>query len=243
MTDSRGHIPEGPWAFDENVTAVFDDMLERSIPQYAEMRRLTSNLAARYAREHTAIVDLGCSRGGALADAIVAVDARRIEGVRYIGAEVSPPMLAAARKRFAKTPTSVTIVEHDLRGGMPPEGGNPSVVLSVLTLQFTPIEYRQQIVESIFERLRPGGAFIFVEKVLGSTATIDATMVDAYYDGKRASGYSDEEIARKRHSLEGVLVPVTARWNEELLRSAGFSDVDCFWRSLNFAGWLAVRRR
>jgi tRNA (cmo5U34)-methyltransferase len=36
-------------------------------------------------------------------------------------------------------------------------------------------------------------------------------------------------------------VPVTARWNEELLRSAGFVDIDCFWRWMNFAGWIAVR--
>jgi tRNA (cmo5U34)-methyltransferase len=42
-------------------------------------------------------------------------------------------------------------------------------------------------------------------------------------------------------SLEGVLVPVTAAWNEYLLRSAGFSHVDCFWRWMNFAAWVAVK--
>ena len=55
------------------------------------------------------------------------------------------------------------------------------------------------------------------------------------------NGYSAEEIERKRLSLEGVLVPVTARMNEDLLRSAGFDQVDCFWRWANFAGWLAIR--
>ena len=39
----------------------------------------------------------------------------------------------------------------------------------------------------------------------------------------------------------GVLVPVTAHWNEELLRQEGFTSVDCFWRHLNFAGWVAVK--
>jgi len=34
---------------------------------------------------------------------------------------------------------------------------------------------------------------------------------------------------------------VTARWNVELLRAAGFSDVDCVWRWHNFAAWLALR--
>jgi tRNA (cmo5U34)-methyltransferase len=58
---------------------------------------------------------------------------------------------------------------------------------------------------------------------------------------KAEHGYSREEIDRKRFSLEGVLVPVTARWNEELLAAAGFDQIDCFWRWMNFAGWVAVR--
>ena len=42
-------------------------------------------------------------------------------------------------------------------------------------------------------------------------------------------------------SLEGVLVPVTASWNEELLAKAGFKQIDCFWRWMNFAGWIAIK--
>ena len=113
--------------------------------------------------------------------------------------------------------------------------------LCILTLQFVPIEYRQRIVRDVYAHTVEGGAFILVEKVLGASADIDAEMVDQYYTLKRANGYSEEQIERKRLSLEGVLVPVTARWNEELLRGAGFGQVDCFWRWMNFAGWLAVK--
>ena len=65
-------------------------------------------------------------------------------------------------------------------------------------------------------------------------------MVKHYHQLKKHNGYSDELIERKRLSLEGVLVPVTARWNEELLRSAGFTQVDCFWRWMNFSAWVGV---
>jgi DNA (cytosine-5)-methyltransferase 1 len=57
---------------------------------------------------------------------------------------------------------------------------------------------------------------------------------------KAEQGYTHEQIARKRLALEGVLVPVTARWNEELLTAAGFRSVECVWRALNFAAWVAV---
>jgi len=48
-------------------------------------------------------------------------------------------------------------------------------------------------------------------------------------------------VSRKKESLEGVLVPVTARWNEQMLEEAGFRHVDCFWRWMKFAGWVAVK--
>lgn len=79
-----------------------------------------------------------------------------------------------------------------------------------------------------------------MEKVLGSTADLDGAMVNTYYALKAANGYSQEQIERRRLSLEGVLVPVTAKWNEELHLS-GFAEVDCFWRWMNFAGWIAVK--
>ena len=87
----------------------------------------------------------------------------------------------------------------------------------------------------------PGGALILVEKVLGKSADLDRAMVDVYYAYKRRMGYTQEEIDRKRLSLEGVLVPVTAEWNEDLLRTAGFRRVDCVWRWSNFAAWLALK--
>jgi len=250
-TSSLGHMPGARWAFDESVTECFDDMLARSIPEHEEMRRVVAQLSRLFVRPGAAVVDLGCSRGETIARVR---DACKVDGdpnrwIEWHGLEVSPPMLAAARERF-RDDSSVTIVEHDLRRGIPSPSLPTSLVLSVLTLQFTPIEYRQQIVASVYDLLSRGshrhdrpGAFILVEKVLGASARIDASLVDAYYDRKRASGYSDAEIERKRHALEGVLVPVTARWNEDLLRGAGFVEVDCVWRCLNFAAWLAVTGR
>jgi tRNA (cmo5U34)-methyltransferase len=234
---SLGHLPSGRWEFDEAVTGCFSDMLERSIPQYRVMREACDALAVRHCAPFSAIVDLGCSRG----DAIAGLIGRVPESVSFVGAELSEPMLAAARERFAAEIAAgrVRIERTDLREEYPDV--RASVTLAVLSLQFTPIEYRHRIIRRAYQGTNTGGALILVEKVIGGSAEIDGVMVETYYGLKSANGYTSDEIARKRHSLEGVLVPVTAAWNEELLRGAGFRQVDCFWRWMNFAGWIAVK--
>lgn len=225
------------WEFDDSVTQIFDNMLARSVPQYEVMREAVFELGSKFVRPETTIIDLGCARGEMLAPFIRAFGPQN----RYVGVELSQTMLAAARERFCETIAAgiVDIRDMDLRTAYPSEGS--SLTLAVLTIQFTPIEYRQRIVKRIFESTMPGGAFILVEKVLASTALLDELFVAHYYAMKAANGYTTEQIERKRLSLEGVLVPVTARWNEELLRDAGFRQVECFWRWFNFAGWVATK--
>lgn len=230
--------PEGKWEFDSSVTDAFDNMLSRSIPQYQVMRDACFSLASKFMKDGTSVIDLGCSRGEALAQLIDKYGAHN----RYIGLEISEPMLQAARERFKGliACSVVDIREHDLRkAGLP--AINASVILSILTVQFTPIEYRLRILRDVYNSLRIGGAFIFVEKVLGNTAEINDFEVEEYYKLKSENGYSQDQIERKRLSLEGVLVPVTARMNEEFLQAAGFTQVDCFWRWMNFAGWVAIK--
>ena len=218
-------MPSGKWAFDEGVTNAFDDMLSRSIPQIDIMRGLVREIVNEFITPQSTVIDLGTSQGAMLQGL----------SAHCIGIEISKPMADKARERLP----SVDIREIDLRYDYPDE--RAKVALSILTLQFTPIEYRLSILKRVYENLLDGGVFILVEKVLGSSAVIDNTLVNHYYDLKRANGYTQDQIDRKRLSLEGVLVPVTAKWNEDMLHLTGFKQVDCFWRWLNFSGWIAIK--
>ena len=245
-------LPEGAWQFDEAVTSVFDDMLRRSIPQYDVMRATVTDLAAMVVDEFFAaqnfqagshVVDLGCSRGDALAPLIDRFGAR----LRYRGVDVSEPMLDAARARFdgfinpRQTRGFVRIENLDLRTGYPV--AHALVTLAVLTLIFIPLEHRQRVLRNAYEQTAPGGALIVVEKVLGDTARLTEMFDSRYLRMKAEHGYSADEIERKRLSLEGVLVSLTAAANEEMIRRAGFEEVDCFWRWCSFAGWIARKER
>jgi tRNA (cmo5U34)-methyltransferase len=231
--------PTDRWKFDQEVTDAFEDMLERSIPWYENMRAIVTEIACAFVPKGHArvgqVVDLGASRGDGLAPI---VDRLGINAT-YHAVEISEPMLGVLRERWGDY-SGMRIYDHDLRGKYP-DVPPAHATLAVLTLQFVPIEHRQRILRDVWLHTAPGGVLILVEKVLGATAAIDELLVQRYYALKGKHGYSEVDIERKRLSLEGVLVPVTAAWNEELLKQAGFAEVDCFWRWANFAGWVAVR--
>lgn len=228
-------VPEGRWEFGADVTDAFDDMLARSIPDHDTMRAMVADYACRLLRPGDAVLDLGASRGEAIAS--VLASERCPNPVSAVAVEVSAPMRDALAARFADDPR-VQVLDTDLRDGFP--AGRFGVVLSVLTVQFTPIEHRFRILADARDSLRDGGALILVEKCLGSTALLDRLHTESYRDHKRAVGYSEEQIIRKANALEGVLVPVTADWNTDLLTRSGFGHVDRFWQSGPFAAWVAV---
>jgi tRNA (cmo5U34)-methyltransferase len=235
-SSSIGHLPTGRWVFDQEVARVFDDMLRRSVPDYEAMRRVLVEIGRSLVQPNTDVVDLGCSRGESLAPFVD-------RSVRCVGVEVSPPMLAAARRRFAGEIESGLVELHalDLRAGYPDV--RASLTLLALTLQFIPPEERPPLLARVKEHTVDGGGLVLVEKVVGGSAWADELLRRLHERRKLEGGYTREEVDRKRMSLAGVLVPFTAAANEQLLRDAGFAEVECVWRSLNFAAWVAVSRQ
>ena len=242
MTKIDNVVPGDKWKFDAEVADCFSDMLSRSIPQYDVMRETSAQLVADVVNKRRAftILDIGCSDG-----LMIQTMLKYFTGDtgRFVGVDVSEPMLEKAQKRFeivnAASTNRVIINNCDLRYNFPTN--DYDAITSILSIQFIPIEYRQQIIQNIYDNLVPGGAFIFVEKVLGNTSKINKLFVDNYYRMKGNNGYSKEQIERKRLSLEGVLVPITSNWNVSLLKQVGFKDIDVYWRWCNFVGYIAIK--
>lgn len=234
--------PKEKWEFDEAVADCFENMLERSIPQYSVMRSAVANLVYKILvdkprKETFQLLDIGCS-DGLMLESIVSKLNNYGNG-HYFGVDVSKPMLDKAKDRF-KNYNSVEIFECDLTRDFP--SSHYDIITSILTLQFIPINYRQEIIQNVYDNLSSvRGCFLMVEKVLGNTSSINKLFIDEYHSYKEFNGYSKEQIERKKLSLEGVLVPVTNDWNIDLLKQAGFRQVDVFWRWMNFVGYIAIK--
>lgn len=228
-------ITTSQWKFNEDVADVFEDMLERSIPDYESMRQLLYRMAKNFLTSHSNVLDIGCSTGLSSEYLIKSSD---VKDVDYFLIDVSAPMLRRCSKMYEGY-KNVSVDKWDITEGCPVF--NCSVIICCLTLQFVPIEYRQKIVGSIYDSLNKGGALFLVEKVIGNSHVIDNIMTHEYYDLKREHSYTEEQIESKRKSLAGTLVPLTCKMNESLLQVAGFTKIDTFWRYLNFCGIVAVK--
>lgn len=228
-------VQEYPWKFNEEVSEVFSDMLSRSIPDYDNMRDLMFRMAKNFVTPYSNVLDIGCSTG---LSAKMLIECKEAEKTDFMLIDISEPMLRKCRELY-KEHRNVDVLRWDITEGCPV--CRCSVIISCLTLQFVPIEYRQKIISSIYDSLNKGGALFLVEKVIGNSHTIDKVMVDEYYEIKRENAYTEEQISAKRKALAGNLVPLTIKMNESLLEVAGFRKIDTFWRYLNFCGIIAVK--
>ncbi len=233
-------MPQGKWEFDGKVASCFTDMISRSIPGYQAMRDVILETGSEFinidGKQHY-VVDLGCSNGLSIEPFINRFGAH----IRCFLSDVSEPMLEQAKVKYRNLiDCGIVNVENiDIVEDYPKVIAE--LTLCILTLQFTAPESRQQILKRIYDHTANGGALILVEKVQGSDAMTDDLLTTLYYNNKRKNGYTDTQIYTKRKSLTGELVPLKAEWNEQLLREAGFSHVECIWRNLNFMGWVAVK--
>lgn len=223
--------------FDAKTVAVFDDMVSRSVPFYAGIQRMISELAQDFAVPGTRLFDLGCSTGTTL----TLLDRVLPANIGFVGIDNSQDMLDKAHYKFAQTGTqrNIELALRDLNQDRMVE--NASVVIMNLTLQFVRPLNRERALRWIFEGLGDQGCLLLVEKQTLSASLLNRLFIEHYYAMKRRNGYSDIEISQKREALENVLIPYRPEENRALLQSIGFTHVEEFFRWYNFAGIIAVK--
>jgi tRNA (cmo5U34)-methyltransferase len=232
------NAPTTDFRFDATVAKAFDDMVERSVPFYDEIQRMIVEMARDFAEPGTTLYDLGCSTATTLLMLDKAVDPT----VKFVGVDNSGEMLAKAKTKIAeqKVTRPYDLVEADLHNFGDIE--NASVITMILTLMFIRPLYRQRFAERLYRGLKPGGCVLLVEKLTHTDSNLNRLFINYYYDMKRRHNYSETEISKKREALENVLIPYRYEENAELLKGAGFTIVDEWFRWYNFGGIIAVKK-
>lgn len=228
----------GDFVFDDRVVQVFPDMINRSVPGYHLIIPMIGLLARRFAQEGSALYDLGCSLGAAT---LAMRQAVALSSGRIIAVDNAPEMIKRFREVLALEPEGlpVEIRERDIRDI---EIEDASVVVLNFTLQFIDQDDRPALLKRIAQGLRPGGILVLSEKLRFEDSLEQQRLTEWHHDFKRAQGYSDLEIARKREALENVLRPESEHTHRARLLDAGFSEVYRWFQGFSFASFVAIKQ-
>jgi tRNA (cmo5U34)-methyltransferase len=225
------------FSFDQSVVEVFPDMIQRSVPGYTTIVAMIGTLAERFAQAGSRCYDLGCSLGAATLAMRHRIPAADCE---IIALDNSPAMIERARAVLAADSGQIPVqLICDNLQNVPVE--NASVAVLNFTLQFIPVGERREILQKIYDGLRPGGVLIISEKIDFTDRDHRALMIDLHHAFKRANGYSELEVAQKRNALENVLIPETLDTHRERLKGVGFTSVDVWFQCFNFASMIAIK--
>jgi len=194
-------------------------------------------LSQRYAQTNSICYDLGCSLGAA----ILAMRANIThKNCKIIGVDSSLPMLTRCKNLLAKqnsvidymlTCADIQNIRFD----------QASMVVLNFTLQFIAPTGRINLLQSIYNDLKPGGALILSEKITFEQAQQNDLINFVHYEFKKANGYSELEISQKRSALDNVLVPDTLAKHQARLGKAGFKQIYIYYQNLNFMSLIAIK--
>ena len=218
----------------------FDNHIDHSIRGYSNLLEDIISMSRYFVEDESNVVDIGCSTGKVTEMMIEQNDFAR--KANYIGVEIASGFFSDLDERKSKLnltypDTPVTIIKDDIRNHT---FENCSLVTSIFTLQFMSKKNRSKVIESIYNSLNVGGAFIFSEKTVSENASIQDMITFNYYDFKRKS-FDADDILTKEKTLRNMMKPNTVREIEDMIYDAGFDTLQQFWRNHNFVGFIAIK--
>jgi tRNA (cmo5U34)-methyltransferase len=240
------HYPSKPdfFDFDSSVAEVFDSMAARSIPMYAEAHRLHAYMTRRFIqaqekhKKPLRVLDVGASTGGffeALHREMWIPPAQTIPGLELYAIDTSAPML----EKIAEKLPIVKRYEMDVL-----ELGTLDVRFDIINvsyvLQFLQPDKAVTAVHEMARSCNPGALLLIShkEKIVSGFSDL---FQERYIEFRKENGYSDKEIEAKTRALKNSMFPQNNAIIEQILESAGFSQVQETSRWLQFCSMAAIR--
>jgi tRNA (cmo5U34)-methyltransferase len=213
-----------------DITApTYDADRAKLIPCFDAFYRRTTDLIAHDAK---LILDLGAGTG------LLSQFVRQwYPNAHIVLADLSEPMLAKARTRFAGD-SNVTFEVTDYTTA--PINGTYDSIVSALSIHHIDHDAKRALFHKIFRALRPGGTFVNAEQVAGPTPALDAVYKSLWLQQVREGGATPDQIADSLYRQQDdrcASVEDQLQW----MREAGFTDADCWFKDNRFAVLAGTR--
>lgn len=199
----------------------FDDFYSRSL-----------SLLRHLIPEAGKIADLGAGTG------LLSMELYKIyPDAEFVLIDLSAEMMEIARQRFEGLNNFSYLIGNYIN--MTPDGCD--IIASALSIHHLENDEKQLLHNKIYDKINRNGCFINLDQFCGDSSMMAAAYDSWWYNHIENSGLTDEAIAkwisRKRLDRENSC-PQTV----EMLKEAGFEEVECTYSFMKFSTIAAVKR-
>lgn len=216
---------------DPKAIADYAENATRRVPGLNDVHRMAALLLAERTPPHGRVLVVGAGGGMELK-----FFAESFPDWHFDGVDPSAEMLSLAKTALGKL-TSRVQLHHGYIEAAPK--GPFDAASCLLTLHFTTEAERYRTLCEIHARLKPGGVFVAMHYSIAQNPAERELWLSRCAAFAISSGV-DPEQARTAAAAIGKQLPILApEQDEELMRKAGFSDINVFYTGLAFRGWVA----
>lgn len=225
----------GGWSFGGDVAVSFDNHVSKSVPLYNEGHELICNLSDYFVKDDSLVYEIGCSTGSLIA--MLSAHSSAKLNARFVGIDLESGMIDRAIEKYQDSERLHFVLDDVLSLDL----NKSDLIVCYYTIQFIRPSLRQGLIDKIYKALNWGGALILFEKVRGADARFQDILTTLYQEYKLSKGYTADDIVGKTRSLKGVLEPFSTQGNIDMLKRAGFVDINTVQKYLCFEGFLAIK--
>lgn len=211
------------------VSSYAEDAL-RKVPGLHDVHRMTTLLLAERTSDHAEMLVVGA--GGGL-ELMAMAQAR--PGWKFFGVDPSAPMLELARHATDAFASRVHLVVGTVDQATK---GLFDGATCLLVLHFLDRAERLRTLEEIRCRLKPGARLVVAHHAPPGERREGWIARSVVFGDRAANDFERAEATGKVMSARMPLL--TPNEEEDLLRLAGFVDVELFYAALSFRGWVAT---
>jgi tRNA (cmo5U34)-methyltransferase len=216
---------------DPKAIADYAENATRRVPGLNDIHRMSALLLAESTPANGRVLVVGAGGGMELE-----FFAQSFPGWQFDGVDPSAEMLSLAKTALGPLASRVQLDNGNIEAA---PNGPFDAASCLLTLHFITEAERYRTLCEVHARLKPGGVFVAMHYSISQNRAERDLWLSRCAAFAILSGI-DPEQAKAATAAIGKQLPILApQQDEELMRKAGFSDINVFYVGLAFRGWVA----
>ena len=202
----------------------------RFVPGFTDLHRMTRILLAERAAPDALVLVLGAG-GGLELKALAEPE----PGWRFVGVDPAAEMLKLAKQMLGPFNARVQLQQGYIDNA--PDGPFDAATC-LLTFHFLDVDERRRTAREIHRRLRPGAPFVAAHSSFPQADGDRARWLSRYAAYAIASGADPNQVNNARAAIDARLSLLSPEHDAQILREAGFGDVELFYAAFTWRGWV-----